>query len=92
MQRVLFIIPTFLASSAESTSNTPTSIVTITDANTLYFVIVYLKEADDIVFRQYVVENNTVLLKPINTAMYKVLQKEEEDVILGVMVEARWQA
>ena len=56
------------------------------------FVIAYLKEADDIVFRQYVIENNTVLLKPINTTMYKVLQKEEEDVILGVMVEARWQA
>lgn len=56
------------------------------------FVITHLKEADDVVFRQYVIENNAVMLKPINTAMYKVLKKEEEDVILGVMVEARWQA
>lgn len=56
------------------------------------FVIVYLKEADDIVFRQYEIENNIVLLKPINVAMYKVIKKEKDDVILGVMVEARWQA
>ena len=56
------------------------------------FVVVYLNEVDDIVFRQYHVENNIVLLKPINVAMYKVIKKEKDDVILGVMVEARWQA
>ena len=56
------------------------------------FVVVYLNEVDEIVFRQYHVENNIVLLKPINVAMYKVIKKEKDDVILGVMVEARWQA
>lgn len=55
------------------------------------FVIVYLKETDDIVFRQYELENNIVLLKPVNVAMYKVIEKHHEDLILGVMVEARWQ-
>ena len=55
------------------------------------FVLVYLKETDDIVFRQYEIENNIILLKPINTTMYKVIEKEKNDVILGVMVEARWQ-
>jgi SOS-response transcriptional repressor LexA len=56
------------------------------------FVVAYLKEADDIVFRQYEIENNIVYLKPINTSMYKIIEKKNEDVILGVMVEARWQA
>lgn len=55
------------------------------------FVIVYLKETDDIVFRQYEIDNTTILLKPVNVAMYKVIEKQKNDLILGVMVEARWQ-
>lgn len=55
------------------------------------FVIVYLKETDDIVFRQYEIDNTTILLKPVNVAMYKVIEKHKDDLILGVMVEARWQ-
>lgn len=55
------------------------------------FVIVYLKETDDIIFRQYEFDSTTILLKPINVTMYKVIEKQKDDVILGVMVEARWQ-
>lgn len=55
------------------------------------FVIVYFKEIDDFVFRQYEFENNTIILKPVNTAMYKTITMGKDDSILGVMVEARWQ-
>ena len=55
------------------------------------FVIVYLKETDDIVFRKYETDTTGVLLKPMNIAMYKTIKKHPEDLILGVMVEARWQ-
>lgn len=55
------------------------------------FVVTYLKETDDVVFRQYEMENNVVLLKPTNTSMYKIIEKNNNDLILGVMVEARWQ-
>lgn len=55
------------------------------------FVIAYLKETDDIIFRQYELENGIVSLKPINTSMYKIVVKNDCDLIIGVMVEARWQ-
>ncbi len=52
------------------------------------FVITYMNEISDIVFRQYEFENNTTLLKPINMAMYKIIIKKKDDLILGGMVEA----
>jgi len=55
------------------------------------FVLVYLSESEDIIFRQYELENNKTLLKPFNTELYKIVEKKPDDIILGVMVEARWQ-
>lgn len=55
------------------------------------FVLVYLKESDSIVFRQYEINKKSNLLKPANTVMYKTIEKNIIDPILGVMVEARWQ-
>lgn len=54
------------------------------------FVIAYLQETNDIVFRQYASENNIILLKPVNMTMYRIIQKSKDDLILGVMVEARY--
>lgn len=54
------------------------------------FVLIYLKEMDDIIFRQLGIKDKNYLLNPINVKMYNTLIKSEEDLILGVMVEARW--
>ncbi len=55
------------------------------------FVLVYLKESDNIIFRQYQQDDINILLKPMNTKMYKTITKNDTDPILGVMVETRWQ-
>lgn len=55
------------------------------------YVVVFLSETDDIIFRQFELENNKIFLKPINMELYKTIEKKPADIILGVMVEARWQ-
>lgn len=55
------------------------------------FVIAYLKESNEIVFRQYELKDTTVFLNPMNSVIYKAITLQEDDSILGVMMEARWQ-
>ena len=54
------------------------------------FILTYL-ELSGVIFRQYEVEKEVLLLKPINMAMYKSITIAPADLIIGVMVEARWQ-
>lgn len=56
------------------------------------YTLIYLHEVDDIIFRIYnISDNHEILLTPINRAMYKPLKKSDDDLLLGVIVEARWQ-
>lgn len=55
------------------------------------FVLAYICSIDDIIIRQLEFNNKTIILKPINTAMYKQLTLEKDDQIIGTLVEARWQ-
>lgn len=54
------------------------------------FVLVYLKSLGDLVFRHYIKMANKVILKPYNTTMFKEIPLSDDDLLLGVMVEARW--
>jgi SOS-response transcriptional repressor LexA len=56
------------------------------------FIVAYLNESDDIICRQYEDEHNPPLLNPANITMYKKIIMSEKDIILGVMVEARWKS
>jgi hypothetical protein len=56
------------------------------------FVIVHVKQINDIVFRQLSCENNKRILYAYNEAGYKTLPLLEEDTLLGCMVEAKWTA
>lgn len=55
------------------------------------FVLAYIKSIDDIIFRQYEIQDESEYLVPLNTSLFKIIPLEKDDKILGVMVEARWQ-
>ncbi|MEO8401578.1 MAG: LexA family transcriptional regulator [Gammaproteobacteria bacterium] len=56
------------------------------------FVLAYISSIDDVIFRQVEFHNDgSVILYPINTAMYKQITLEKNDQIIGALVEARWQ-
>lgn len=65
--------------------------VTVNDEikNNLY-VLIYLANEDFVVFRHLVCINNNRYLMPINTRLYKEIILNEQDIILGVCKEARW--
>lgn len=52
------------------------------------FVLVHLKETDDVVFRQLSSDGNIKILKPINE-IFPTIQLEESDKFLGVVVQTR---
>jgi SOS-response transcriptional repressor LexA len=55
------------------------------------FVIVRINKTEEILFRQYEKINSVIRLNPMNTEIYKTITLKNEDIIHGVMVEARWQ-
>ncbi|NNM59199.1 MAG: S24 family peptidase [Legionellales bacterium] len=55
------------------------------------FVIVYIHEIDDIIFRQVELSNEGIILKPINNELFKYIKLKNHDKIIGALVEARWQ-
>ncbi len=56
------------------------------------FVVVFLEEMDDVIFRMYEDCSGRVFFKPINSDLFKTIIKKNNDLILGVLVEARWRA
>ena len=55
------------------------------------FVISRLNKTGEFIFRQYEVLDSDIRLSPMNTEIYKTIILKNNDVICGVMVEARWQ-
>ena len=53
------------------------------------FVICYLKEKDDLIFRE--ISPTAHKLRPLNADMFKEIMLDKDDQICGVLVEARWQ-
>lgn len=54
------------------------------------FVLSYINDIDDIVFRKINLEDNLIKLTPINDKMYKTIIKNNSDDIIGCLVEARF--
>lgn len=63
----------------------PKNLKEIEDKN---FILVYLKEENFIIFRQY--DMKTQRLLTLNKNLYKNIQLKEEDIVLGICREARW--
>lgn len=55
------------------------------------FALVYIHSINDIVLRQIIYEDNGVILTPLNHNMFKNLNMTENDLMIGALVEARWQ-
>jgi len=55
------------------------------------FILMFLADTGDFVFGKYVVRKSCVTLEPMNTRLYKTIEKKAEDIIVGVIIEARWQ-
>ncbi len=56
------------------------------------FVLVHIKIMGDIIFRQLLNENNSLILSAYNEVGYKNIELSSEDVVLGRMLEAKWLA
>lgn len=56
------------------------------------FVVAFISMLQIVIFRQYIIKNDEIFLKPLNTALYKMIEFDPADIVLGVMVEARWGA
>jgi SOS-response transcriptional repressor LexA len=54
------------------------------------FVLVYLNAIDDIIFREMKELNGKKILVPFNASLFKEIDLQESDKILGVLTEARW--
>jgi hypothetical protein len=54
------------------------------------FVLVYLNAIDDIIFREIKELNGKKMLVPFNSSLFKEIDLQESDKILGVLTEARW--
>lgn len=54
------------------------------------FIMMFLADSGDFVFGKYVMNKNSVTLEPMNTRLYKTLEKKSDDIIVGVIIEARW--
>lgn len=52
------------------------------------FVIYYLKQHNEVFFRQLIEDNQYKFLKPINP-IFPTIQLEPEDILIGVVVQAR---
>jgi len=54
------------------------------------FVIAYINNNNEIIFRQLLISGKKSLLQPLNTRGYKLIELSKNDIIFGVMKEARW--
>lgn len=54
------------------------------------FVLAYIKEMNLTVLRELVIESNEKILYPMNHSLYKTIKLNDNDQILGTVVEARW--
>ncbi len=54
------------------------------------YVLAYLHDVNEIVFREYRDNSGLPLLIPFNKSMFKEFPITQNDQILGVMVEAKW--
>jgi SOS-response transcriptional repressor LexA len=52
------------------------------------FIIAYIKKREEIIFRQFIVEEKYRFLKAINP-MFPAIQLEDEDTIIGVIIQTR---
>lgn len=53
------------------------------------FVIVYIKETKDFLFRQLFTESNYRLLKPVNNLFPVIKMQENDDQIIGVVIQTK---
>lgn len=68
----------------------PTLSISIAQITNHCYALVYIAQEDFIVFRNLVVIDNIKQLSPINSHIYKNITLQENDVILGICREARW--
>jgi SOS-response transcriptional repressor LexA len=68
--------------------NTILIINTIKEAKNRDFVIAYLKQSDEIIFRQLLIENKYKFLKAINN-IFPSIKLEENDKIIGIVIQVR---
>lgn len=54
------------------------------------FVLVYLQEMDELVFRELIEQQMGKKLVPFNSNLFKEVSLNERDLILGILIEARW--
>lgn len=55
------------------------------------FVLTYVLDIDDIIFRQLEIIDGVMSLRPLNSSIYKNVFLSENDSIIGTLTEARWQ-
>lgn len=60
--------------------------------NSSGFVLVYLQAMDAILFRELIEQDTKKLLIPFNSGLFKEIELNAADQILGVLIEARWRA
>lgn len=54
------------------------------------FVVAYINQTNELVFRQLIKKKNDEILRPLNTCGYNEIKMTSLDVIYGVLGEARW--
>lgn len=55
------------------------------------FALVYIESINDIILRQINYEESNIILNPLNHNMFKEINLSKVDLIIGTLVEARWQ-